>query len=320
MTPDQAVARRLRANHLVERLPAGSFLAAARFGLQDTAPRDALVSLHARVADCPPSGWDAPGLVQTYGPRQAVYVLPQDDLATWTLGRMPRDADAAAAVEAAAEQVCRDLDGQERRGALHPDLRGACVSGRIAVRWDASSLVVREVPRPAVDLDVARAALARLHVAAFGPTTPAAFRWWSGLSTPDARASWDLVSGELAEVDLDGHRAWVLATGDDGPAEEVPPAEGVRLLPAPDLRLLGRDRTGLFAGPGLRPLDPTADTFHPGGVLVDGRVVGSWGRRGGRVDVRLSRPVAPAVREAVEVEALSLPVPGARMSVESTGP
>ena len=30
MTPEEAVARRLRANHLAERLPAGSFVEAAR--------------------------------------------------------------------------------------------------------------------------------------------------------------------------------------------------------------------------------------------------------------------------------------------------
>lgn len=319
MTPQEAVARRLRVNHLADRLPAGSFVAAARFGLQDTAPRDALLSLHARVTRCPPGAWEAPGLVQTYGPRWAVYVLPEHDLAAFTLGRMSHDPDVARAVERLAEEVCRDLDGQERQRALHPDLRRACISGRIAVRWTASSLFTREVPRPEVDLDDARADLVRIHVAAFGPTTPTAFGWWAGVRAADARASWALVTDELDRVDLAGHEAWVLAADQEGSGAGVP-VQGVRLLPAPDLRLLGRDRDGLFAGPGLRPLDPAADTFHPNGVLVDGAVVGSWGRRGGRVDVRLSRRVGRAAREAVAVEALSMPVPGARMSVAITGP
>ncbi len=313
MTPEEAVARRLRANHLAARLPVGSFVEAARFGLQDTAPRDALTSLHARVARCTPDAWEAPGLVQTYGPRQAVYVLPEHDFATFTLGRTSHDPDVARAVDELAEQVCRDLGGEEREGALHPDLRGACVSGRIAVRWTASRLIAREVPRPAVDLDDARAALVRVHVAAFGPTTRAAFTWWAGLTPSDGRATWALVADELERVDLAGQEAWVLP-GVDLVASE--PVTGVRLLPAPDLRLLGRDRTGLFAGPGLRVLDAAADTFHPNGVLVDGLLVGSWGRKGGRVDVRLSRAVPAAVREEIEAEALALPVPGARMSVE----
>ena len=251
--------------------------------------------------------------MQTYGPRQAVYVLPEDALATFTLGRTSHDPDVARAVDELAEQVCVDLGGEEREGALHPDLRGACVSGRIAVRWTASRLIAREVPRPAVDVDAARAALVRVHVAAFGPTTRAAFTWWAGLTPADGRASWALAADELERVDLAGHESWVLPGADPGASE---PVTGVRLLPAPDLRLLGRDRTGLFAGPGLRVLDAAADTFHPNGVLVDGVLAGSWGRKGGRVDVRLSRAVPAAVREVIEAEALALPVPGARMSVE----
>lgn len=321
MTPEQAVAHRLRVNHLAERLPAGDphrLRTASRSGLQDTAPRDALLSLHARVEDCPPDGWEAPGLVQTYGPRQAVYVVPEDAFAAFTLGRTSHDPERAAAVEALADEVCRDLGGEERRGALHPDLRGACVSGRIAVRWTTSALLAREVPRPEVDPDDARADLCRRHVEAFGPTTPAAFGWWAGVSGPDARRTWALVADELAEVDLDGTRAWVLAEHRDA-AVAAQPVRGVRLLPTPDLRLLGRDRTGLFAGPGLRVLDPALDTHHPNGVLVDGGLAGAWGRRGGTVVVRVSRPLPPGAREAIEVEALSMPVPGAEMSVGVVG-
>ena len=121
------------------------------------------------------------------------------------------------------------------------------------------------------------------------------------------------MADELERVELAGHEAWVLPEADPAASE---PVTGVRLLPAPELRLLGRDRTGLFAGPGLRVLDAAADTFHPNGVLVDGVLAGSWGRKGGRVDVRLSRAVPAAVREEIEAEALALPVPGARMSVE----
>jgi hypothetical protein len=71
----QAVAYRLAANHLSRRLPACSYAEAAYAGLQDTAPRDALLGLHARVAGCEPSAWEHPRLIQTYSPRRAVYVL-----------------------------------------------------------------------------------------------------------------------------------------------------------------------------------------------------------------------------------------------------
>jgi hypothetical protein len=313
----QAVAHRLRVNHLRERLPAGSHLVAARFGLQDTVPRDALLALHARLEACAPDAWEAEGLVQTYGPRQAVYVLPQALWPTFTVGRLPRDPDVARALQRAADDVVRDLDGSSR--ALPPGTRIACATGRLAIRWDASRVTVREVPVPDDDPEDGRRTLCRLHVAAFGPTTRGAFAWWAGVTPRDARATWDAVLPGLAEVDLDGVRAHVLPEQVDdllrGPA-----AEGVRLLVQPDLRLLGRDRTGLLPGPGLRALDPALDGHHPHGVLVDGRLVGAWGRRGGAVDVRLSTPVPVSTREAIEAEALSMPVPGAVLRVVVSGP
>jgi len=48
------------------RLPAGSYVEAAYVGLQDTAPRDALLGLHARVEACEPAAWQHSHLVQTY--------------------------------------------------------------------------------------------------------------------------------------------------------------------------------------------------------------------------------------------------------------
>jgi DNA-binding transcriptional ArsR family regulator len=77
VSQSQAVTYRLAVNHLSRRLPAGSYVDAAYVGLQDTAPRDALLGLHARVAACEPSAWEHPRLIQTYSPRWAVYVLPQ---------------------------------------------------------------------------------------------------------------------------------------------------------------------------------------------------------------------------------------------------
>lgn len=308
----QAVAHRLRTNHLRERLPAGAYLAAARYGLQDTVPRDALLALHARVDGCTPDAWEAPGLVQTYGPRQAVHVVPQGEWAPFTLGRLPRDPDAVRALQRAADDVVRALDGTSR--ALPSGTRIACATGRLAIRWDASSVTVREVPAPDADPEDARRALCRLHVAAFGPTTRGAFAWWAGVTPRDARTTWDAVLPDLAEVDLEGRPAHVLPERLDD-LVRGPAAEGVRLLVQPDLRLLGRDRSGLLPGPGLRGLDPALDAHHPHGVLVDGRLVGAWGRRGGEVDVRLSAPVPRRTRGAIEAEALAMPVPGARMQV-----
>jgi hypothetical protein len=75
----QAVRYRLAVNNLSSRLGAGSYVEAAYAGLQDTASRDALVGMHARVEACEPSAWQDSRLIQTYSPRWAVYVLPADD-------------------------------------------------------------------------------------------------------------------------------------------------------------------------------------------------------------------------------------------------
>src|SRR3977135_2008073 len=104
---EQAVSYRLRVNHLVDRLPAGSYEEAAYIGLQDTAPRDALLGLHARVVGCEPSGWDHPALTQTYSPRAAVYVLPRKDFGVFTIGRLPLAADAVRSIDEFADSICR---------------------------------------------------------------------------------------------------------------------------------------------------------------------------------------------------------------------
>jgi hypothetical protein len=109
----QAVNYRLVLNNLSTRLPAGSYFEAAYVGLQDTAPRDEMLGLHARVEACEPAAWQHPGLTQTYSPRAAVYVLPADDFGVFTVGRLPRDPDARQRLEDLAEESCAAMDGQE---------------------------------------------------------------------------------------------------------------------------------------------------------------------------------------------------------------
>ncbi|MGC4942085.1 DNA glycosylase AlkZ-like family protein [Kribbella sp. DT2] len=326
ITSEQAVAYRLLANHLIDRLPRGAYAEAAYAGLQDTAPRDALLALHARVTDCAPAAWEDPALIQTYSPRAAVHVLPAKDFGVFTVGRLPCDDAAAKHLDDVATAICRALGGHEvratelagryrtepprPRGRELDELRPACATGRIALRWTTSALWVHEVPRPDLDRTEARRELLHRHLRRFAPTTPQAFAWWAGLSAPDARSTWALLADELVEVDLDGTRAWI-HQADEPAFSGVPEPHGVRLLVEPDLRLLGRDRSGLFAGPGKRPLTPATDTFHPNGVLVDGRIVGAWGRKGGRVSVKLSEPLTAAQRDAVSAEATSFPIPGA---------
>jgi hypothetical protein len=311
----QAVRYRLVVNHLAERLPAGSYVQAARFGLQDTAPRDALIGMHARVESCEPSAWQHPCLIQTYSPRAAVYVLPTEDFGVFTIGRQPLDEDKRRVIGELAAEICRGLAGTERRGGRGPELRPACASGRLALRWTTSALYVREVPPPEIDFVEAHKELCRRHVHAFGPSTAEAFGWWSGLSRADANDVWQLLAPELLPVDLEGRTAWILAA-DEASLRSAPVVRGARFLVASDLRLFGQDRHGLFIGPGQKPRIHLHDWFHPHGLMLDGRIAGTWGRRAGRVDVRVVGSLSAATRAAVEAEALSIPIPGKTMSIE----
>jgi hypothetical protein len=312
----QAVNYRLAVNSLSARLPAGSYVEAAYVGLQDTAPRDALLGLHARVEACEPSAWQHPRLIQTYSPRAAVYVLPADDFGVFTVGRLPRDPQARQVLEDLAEKSCAEMDGQEVRGTALL-ARAGCATGRIAVRWTTTAVYVRERERPSIDQETARMELCRRHVHAFGPTTAAAFAWWAGVSVRDARKTFELIAGELLRVDLAGHDACVLAA-DESALRSAGPMRGVRLLVASDLRLLGQDRSKLFVGPGQNERSPLQDWFHPNGLVVNGRIAGAWGRRGGKVSIKAAGPLARSTRAAIQAEAASMPIPNRAVIVSLT--
>src|SRR5690606_24574712 len=91
LTRARIVAFRRRTQSLDTRLPASeaSLRQAARAGLQDSMPRAALLSLHARVAGIAPASWEAPPLVQVWGPRYSMYVVDERDVPLFTLARLP---------------------------------------------------------------------------------------------------------------------------------------------------------------------------------------------------------------------------------------
>jgi hypothetical protein len=310
----QAVNYRLSANNLSRRLPTGSYVEAAYVGLQDTAPRDALLGMHARMAACEPWAWEHPLLIQTYSPRAAVYVLPREDFGVFTLGRLPRDSAAQRSLLERADSVARELAGLPQPARFLPGSRHVCVTGRFAVRWTASALHVWEQPAPSIDPEEARLELCRRHIHAFGPTTSAAFAWWAGVPWRDAQHTFALLAPELMQVDYDGHPSWILAA-DEAAVATAEPMRGVRFLVPSDLRLLGQDRTQLFVGPGLRRHTALHDTFHPGGLLIDGTIAGAWGRRGGRVSVKAVGSLPESLRRAIRDEAERMPIPGAAVTM-----
>src|SRR5258708_25142737 len=89
----QILAHRRNVGALDTRLRPGphSLRRAAWAGLQDSMPRAALLSIHARIEGTEPETWADPSLVQLWGPRFSAYVVAAEDRAAFSLGRLPDD-------------------------------------------------------------------------------------------------------------------------------------------------------------------------------------------------------------------------------------
>src|SRR6188474_740855 len=114
LTRSQILAFRRRVAALDERLPRGrqAVQRAAWAGLQDSMPRAALLSLHARMAGTEPGSWEDPSLVQIWGPRFSAYVVAKRDLAVFTLGRLPDESGPLKRAQNIAAQLQSALAGR----------------------------------------------------------------------------------------------------------------------------------------------------------------------------------------------------------------
>jgi Winged helix DNA-binding domain len=182
--------------------------------------------------------------------------------------------------------ICRgpDLEGDEPSYVLLDDWVGA---GR------------------ALGPDDSLAELARRYLGGHGPAAPEDLAAWSGLALGRARRAFDLVAGELEEVELDGRPLWAPAGTAAAPSSRGPE---VRLLGRFDDYLLGWRGRDLVLDPGFaRRIQAGGGWIHPA-VVVDGRVAGTWRAR--RARDRLELTVEPfrgrfprGTRPALEAEA-----------------
>ena len=282
-------------------------------------PRAALLSIHARVRGTKPSTWEHPSLVQVWGPRFSVYVVPARDHAIFTVGRYPDDARGRRVAEEMAELLQRHL-GEERmtdreagrRANVGNRMRYATTTGTVLIRWEgARAPVIWTVPRPEIDPLEARRELARRYLHVFGPATVAAFARWAGIGAREAASAFDGLSRSLAPVRTPTGEAWILARDEQALREPAGPPAAARLLPSGDTYYLlhGADRELLVPDPAQRAELWTSRVW-PGAVLVAGDVVGTWRRDQGKLTVHSWRRLSRVERGAVEAEAASLPLPG----------
>jgi Winged helix DNA-binding domain len=146
----------------------------------------------------------------------------------------------------------------------------------------------------AVDGDEALREVCRRFVRTYGPARPKDFREWFAFAS--AAELFESLGAELEEIDVEGHRSYVLAGDTDFPAMQP----SVRLLPEYDVYVMGfREREHLVPE-GVREQVAQHGRGRyegPAGVrflLVDGITAGLWERRkrGKRIELR----VAPARR------------------------
>lgn len=321
LTREQVLAHRRRVQALDERLPmsAESLRVAAWAGLQDSMPRAALLSIHARVTGAQPSTWEDPSLVQLWGPRFGAYVVARPDLAYFSLGRLPDDGKGRRRAEDLARRLHEHLAGRTIQygeagwgmGINPNELRYAAATGTVLIRWaGARAPTIWTIPPPEIDSMTARLELARRYVHVFGPTTAAAFRRWAGIGTGEARRAFDAITGELQPTRTPIGDGWILDSEEASFRAPAGPTAAVRLLPSGDAYFLlhGIDRDLVVPDPRQRD-ELWTPRVWPGALLVGGDIVGVWRRDGPNVSVKTWRALAPGERHAVEAEAASLPLP-----------
>src|SRR5215211_3092615 len=185
VTRQQILAFRRRVGALDERMPmrSQSLRRAAWAGLQDSMPRAALLSLHARVDGVESTTLEDPSLAQLWGPRYHTYVVAKRDFALFSLGRLPDNPKSRLRAERMAERLHAHLDGKrmtDREAAralgVGNALRYAATTGTVAIRWHgARAPTVWTVAAADVDPADACRELARRYIHIFGPATADAF-------------------------------------------------------------------------------------------------------------------------------------------------
>ena len=144
--------------------------------------------------------------------------------------------------------------------------------------------------------------LVRRFLRCYGPTQVSDFQSWLGCSPRQAKRLWGGIEDELAPVELEGKRRWVLAE-DLNLLSQGEEGEQLLLLGSHDPYLDLRDRE-LILPDKARQRQVWKTVGNPGAVLLGGRVIGLWTvrTRGENLDVSVTlfEPLSPAQRSRLE--------------------
>jgi Winged helix DNA-binding domain len=284
--------------------------------------------------------WDHGRLVKTWAMRGTLHLLPGDELPLWHAafsmyehflkGAWVRAFGFSSAdeVEALIAEIGEALDGraltrEELAEALphHGDklreswgsaLKPAAFRGLLAFAPSEGQAVrfTRPPGGAGPPVDEAVAEITRRYLAAYGPARRQDLsRWWGthALSAAKAQKRFEALGDEVAEVEVDGERCWVLAADLEAILGAEPP-RAARLLPLFDQYVVSSNR----AVDALLPEAERARVFRQAGwispvILVDGAIAGVWRheRKGARLVVELEPfgPLPAWARKQVEADA-----------------
>jgi winged helix DNA-binding protein len=335
---EQALAFRVAAHNLHERLAAGSERAAAGvIGLQDFPPGLAPSALAARVEDA-----DMAALAIVYTFRGAAVAVPPEDVAVFTVGLAPPDEAAARtligtavdtldpegigamdALDRVSDAVADALsDGPLERDDFHQALRERLPRELLWwCRGCQSHHVHPSLWRATGIRGVLAVAERRGRVTVFGAPpklrgvkqAPAElarrFLHAYGPATHSELTAWAGIAPAHAKALLAAVEDETRVVDFDGrralvlEADELgsaPAARGVRLLPPFDPYLDQRDRATLWPDKELRRR-ARSGIGAPGAVLVQGQLAGLWRpeKKGRRLLVKIE-PIGRAARRAAE--------------------
>ncbi len=144
--------------------------------------------------------------------------------------------------------------------------------------------------------------LVRAYLRLYGPAVPVDVGAFLQSSGKAVKSVWP---DHLAEVRLDGIKAWLPEEDVDDLLAAEPTTGLVRLLPRSDPWLLARDRTLTVPDPAVRKVLWPAIGW-PGGVLVDGEIAAAWRTRakGKRISLEIEpfTPLSAKTKKAIEAE------------------